>query len=136
MSRRVQRVAYHLDTKGIRSLPPKEVRMILRGADDLIMRGGRHLLTLILKGSQAKEVLTRSLDQSPAHGFYRNLSAEEVLARVDWVIRPATWRSNMITGCPCWSLRRKDGRSRRRPWRTSISATSTRRSVQASSRST
>ncbi|MBV8126860.1 MAG: hypothetical protein JO114_04250 [Planctomycetaceae bacterium] len=87
MSRRVQRVAYHLDTKGIRSLPPKEVRMILRGADDLIMRGGRHLLTLILKGSRAKEVLTRSLDQSPAHGFYRNLSAEEVLARVDWVIR-------------------------------------------------
>jgi len=26
-----------------------------------------------------------------------------------------------------WSIRRKDGRSRRRPWRTSISATSTRR---------
>ena len=87
MSRRVQRVAYHLDTKGIRFLPPGEVRMILRGADDLIRRGGRHLLTLILKGSRAKEVLTRSLDQSPAHGFYRNLSAEEVLARVDWVIR-------------------------------------------------
>ena len=87
MSRRVQRVAYHLDTKGIRFLPPAEVRMILRGADDLIMRGGRHLLTLILKGSARKEVLTRSLDLSPAHGFYRNLSAEEVLARVDWVIR-------------------------------------------------
>jgi RQC domain len=87
MSRRVQRVAYHLDTKGIRFLPPAEVRMILRGADDLIRRGGRHLLTLILKGSRAKEVLTRSLDLSPAHGFYKNLSAEEVLARVDWVIR-------------------------------------------------
>jgi len=42
---------------------------------------------LILKGSRAKEVLTRSLDLSPAHGFYKNLSAEEVLARVDWVIR-------------------------------------------------
>ena len=87
MSRRVQRVAYHLDTKGIHLLPPAEVRMILRGTDDLIRRGGRHLLTLILKGSRAKEVLTRSLDQSPAHGFYRNLSTEEVLARVDWVIR-------------------------------------------------
>ncbi len=48
MSRRVQRVPYHLDTKGIRSLPHSEVRMILRGADDLIRRGGRHLLTLIL----------------------------------------------------------------------------------------
>jgi len=87
MSRRVQRVPYHLDTKGIRSLPPADVRMILRGADDLIMRGGRHLLTLILKGSQAKDVLTRSLDESPAHGFYKNLPAEEVQARVDWVIR-------------------------------------------------
>ncbi len=87
MSRRVQRVSYHLDTKGIRSLPPADVRMILRGADDLIMRGGRHLLTLILKGSRAKDVLTRSLDESPAHGFYKNLPAEEVQARVDWVIR-------------------------------------------------
>ena len=61
--------------------------MILRGADDLIKRGGRHLLTLILKGSRSKDVLGRSLDQSPAHGFYRNLSAEEVQAQVDWVIR-------------------------------------------------
>src|SRR5512147_235542 len=87
MTRRVDRVSYHLDTKGIRSLPPEEVRMILRGADDLIMRGGRHLLTLILKGSRAKDVLARSLDQSPAHGFYEKLSSEEVLARIDWVIR-------------------------------------------------
>jgi hypothetical protein len=87
LSRRVERVAYHLDTKGIRSLPHSEVRIILRGADDLIMRGGRHLLTLILKGSRAKEVLTRSLDQSPAYGFYKELASEEVLARVDWVIR-------------------------------------------------
>lgn len=55
MSRRVQRVAYHLDTKGIRTLPPAEVRMILRGADDLIRRGGRHLLTLILKGSRTRK---------------------------------------------------------------------------------
>ncbi len=87
MSRRVQRVPYHLDTKGIRSLPHSEVRMILRGTDDLIMRGGRHLLTLILKGSRSKDVLTRSLEESPAHGFYKNLAAEDVQARVDWVIR-------------------------------------------------
>ena len=87
MSRRVNRVSYRLDTKGIRSLPPEEIRMILRGADDLIMRGGRHLLTLILKGSRSKDVLARSLDQSPAHGFYKDLPVEEVQARVDWVIR-------------------------------------------------
>jgi hypothetical protein len=68
MTRPVDRVTYHLDTRGIRSLPAEEIRMILRGADDLIMRGGRHLLTLVLKGSRAKDVLQRSLDQSPAHG--------------------------------------------------------------------
>jgi hypothetical protein len=86
MTRRVDRVPYHLDTRGIRALPPDDIRMILRGADDLIMRGGRHLLTLILKGSRAKQVISRSLDLSPAHGFYKDLSVEEVQARVDWVI--------------------------------------------------
>jgi hypothetical protein len=87
MSRRVDRVTYHLDTKGIRSLPAEEIRMILRGADDMIMRGGRHLLTLVLKGSRAKDVLQQTLDQSPAHGFYKHLSVDDVQARVDWVIR-------------------------------------------------
>ncbi len=86
MSRRGERVPYHLDAKGIRSLPPEELRMILRGADDLIRRGGRSLLTLILKGSRSKDVLGRSLDENPAHGFYKNLTVEEVQARVDWVI--------------------------------------------------
>jgi hypothetical protein len=87
MSRRGDRVSYHLDTKGIRSLPADEIRLILRAADDLIMRGGRHLLTLILKGSRSKDVISRSLDQSPAHGFYKDLSVEDVQARIDWVIR-------------------------------------------------
>ncbi len=32
-------------------------------------------------------MLTRSLDQSPAYGFYKELPSEEVRARVDWVIR-------------------------------------------------
>jgi hypothetical protein len=87
MSRRVNRDPDHLDSKGIRSLPPEDIRTIFRGSDDLTMRRGRHLLTKILKGSRAKDVLSRSLDQSPAYGFYKGLSDEEVLARVDWVIR-------------------------------------------------
>jgi hypothetical protein len=87
MSRRVHRVPYHLDTKGIRNVPPEELRVILRGADDLIMGGGRNLLVKILRGSRAKEVLSRSLDQSPAYGFYKDLPEDMVLARVDWVIR-------------------------------------------------
>ena len=114
MSRRVDRVPYHLDTKGIRSLPPEEVRMILRGADDLIMKGGRHLLTLILKGSRAKEVLSRSLERSPAHGFYKDLSTEEVQARVDWVIRhhylaiEYSWRLPLLVYTPeGWAIEKE-----------------------------
>ncbi len=61
--------------------------MILRAADDLIMRGGRTLLVKILRGSRAKEVLSRSLEQSPAYGFLKERTDDEVLARVDWLIR-------------------------------------------------
>ena len=32
-------------------------------------------------------MLERSLDKCPVHGFYKQLPAEDVLARVDWVIR-------------------------------------------------
>jgi RQC domain len=87
MSRTVRRVDYHLDSKGIRAVPPEEIRAILRAADDLIMRGGRTLLVKILRGSRAKEVLRWSLDQSPAYGFYKQRTDDEVLARVDWLIR-------------------------------------------------
>ncbi|GFP24523.1 hypothetical protein HKBW3S09_01990, partial [Candidatus Hakubella thermalkaliphila] len=85
MGRKVQRIRYHLDTKGIKNLPYDEIRAILRGADDLILRGGRTLLAKVLKGSCAKEVLDLALDKSPVYGFYRDLSPEEILARIDWV---------------------------------------------------
>ena len=48
MSRRVQRVRYTLETKGIESLPQEEIAAILRGADNLIMSGGRSLLAKVL----------------------------------------------------------------------------------------
>jgi hypothetical protein len=86
MTRRVQRVPYHLDARGIRSLPEAEIRAILRGADDLIMRGGRSLLVKVLKGSHSKDVLSQSLDRSPVYGYFELLTPEEVLARIDWVI--------------------------------------------------
>jgi hypothetical protein len=54
MSRKVRTVDFQLDPKGIRSLPPEDIRVILRGADDLTMRGGRSLLVKILKGSFRK----------------------------------------------------------------------------------
>jgi hypothetical protein len=87
MSRKVRRVPYHLDSKGIRDLRAEEIKLILRAADDLIMRGGRTLLVKILRGSRAEEVLSRSLEQSPAYGSYKERTDDEVLARVDWLIR-------------------------------------------------
>ncbi len=86
MSRKDTRVAYHLDAKGIRHLPQHEIVAILRGADDLIMSGGRSLLAKVLKGSQDKKVLDLGLNQSPVYGYYQELTAEEVLRRIDWVI--------------------------------------------------
>ena len=86
MSKKVRRVRYRLDDKGIDSLPPEEIAAILRGADDLIMSGGRSLLTRILKGSRAKKVLELGLDRSPVYGYYNHLRMDEILARIDWVI--------------------------------------------------
>ena len=42
MSRR-QRVPYSLDTGGIKSLSEQDIKMILRGADELIVVGGRSI---------------------------------------------------------------------------------------------
>jgi hypothetical protein len=86
MSRKVQRVRYTLDTKGIESLPYEEIATILRGADGLIMSGGRSLLAKVLKGSRAKKVLELGLDKGPVHGRYAHLTIEEIQARIDWTI--------------------------------------------------
>ena len=61
--------------------------MILRGADDLIASGGRTLLCRILKGSKEKKVLKLNLDQSPAYGYFRHLSNEEIMGKIDWLIK-------------------------------------------------
>lgn len=78
---------YHLHRDPtIKSLPMADIRAILRGADPLIDIGGRSLLTKILKGSRSKEVLRHGLDSNPSHGFYKELTPEQVLARIDWTI--------------------------------------------------
>ena len=86
MGRKVQRVRYTLDPKGIKNLPQHEIAVILRGTDDLIMSGGRSLLAKILKGSKEKKVVALDLHKSPVCGYYKHLSIEEILARIDWVI--------------------------------------------------
>lgn len=87
MSRRKQRVPYHLDSGGVRVLTEEEIAAILRGADTMIARGGRTQLSKLLKGSREKTVLEHGLDRCPSYGYYRELAVDEILRRVDWVIQ-------------------------------------------------
>ena len=47
MSRKVRRVPVVLDAGEIRDLPMEDIRVILRGADELISTGGRSMLAKI-----------------------------------------------------------------------------------------
>ena len=86
MSRKVNRVKYHLDSKGIKELPYEDIAAILRAADDLIMSGGRNLLSKLLKGSKEKKIIELGLDKNPLYGFYSDISLEDILAKIDWII--------------------------------------------------
>lgn len=86
MSRKHKRVPVSLHPLSADDLPQEEIRIILRGADDLIMTGGRALLARILKGSREKKILELELDHSPAYGSFRDLTIEDITARIDWLI--------------------------------------------------
>ena len=86
MGRKVHRVPVHLDSKGIKPLSESKIALILRGADELIMTGGRTLLAKILKGSKEKRLLELELHKSPAYGALRDISLDQVMARIDWLI--------------------------------------------------
>ncbi len=86
MSRRISRTAVHLHPAKTNDLPSEEIRAILRGADDLIARGGRTLLGKILKGSRDKRILELGLDRSPVYGVFKSLPKEDVHAKIDWLI--------------------------------------------------
>ena len=86
MSRQPHCVKNNLDASGLREIPDEELKAILRGADEIVGRGGRTLLKGILRGSRSKAILVHDLDRSPVHGFFRNLPDGDVLARIDWAI--------------------------------------------------
>lgn len=86
MSRKFRHVPVNLDAKGITNLPDDEIRIILRGADDLIMRGGRSQLAKILKGSKEKIIKKLELDKSPVHGALKQYSLPDITARIDWLL--------------------------------------------------
>lgn len=86
MGRKLTRVQYRLDTGGIKDLPFAEIKAILRGADPLVMSGGRTMLAKILKGSREKKLLELELDRCPVYGFFKHLSIDEITAKIDWLI--------------------------------------------------
>lgn len=84
--KRVPRVRYTLDSKGIGDLPLHEIKAILRGADPLVMSGGRTLLAKLLKGSRDKKILELQLDQCPVYGYFKAFTTDEITAKIDWAI--------------------------------------------------
>ncbi len=86
MGKKIKRVRFELDPMGIQTLSDSEIKIILRGADDLIMSGGRAMLAKILTGSKDKRLLEHGLDQSPVYGAFKGTSQKDVLAKVDWLI--------------------------------------------------
>ena len=86
MSRKRERVHFHLDSGEITYLTNDEIKAILRAADGLISTGGRSMLSKVLKGSKDKKVLEHGLDQNPGYGFYSHLTIPEIIQRIDWVI--------------------------------------------------
>lgn len=75
-----------LDAGEIKDLPPEDIRMILRGADELIFTGGRNMLAKLLKGSKDKKILEYKLNECPAYGYYHNLKLNDISKCVDWMI--------------------------------------------------
>lgn len=86
MVKKGNKVRYELNPTGIKSVPDNEIKTILRGADDLIMSGGRAMLAKILAGSKDKKLLELGLDYSPVYGALKGNSQKEILAKIDWLI--------------------------------------------------
>lgn len=87
MSRKVRRVPVVLDAGGIKNLPQEDIRMILRGADELILTGGRSMLAKILKGSKDKKILEYKLNECPAYGYYHDMKLDDISKCIDWMIK-------------------------------------------------
>lgn len=86
MSRKRPRVQYELNAGDIKQLSEQDIRMILRGADELIDSGGRTMLAKILKGSKDKKVLELNLQECPAYGYYHSKTLPEITNCIDFCI--------------------------------------------------
>ncbi|WP_066399196.1 RQC domain-containing protein [Neobacillus mesonae] len=86
MGKKVKRGQVELNPMGIKTISDHEIKIILRGADDLIMSGGRTMLAKILAGSKDQRILERGMEHSPVYGAFQGTSQKEILAMVDWMI--------------------------------------------------
>ena len=87
MSKKVRRVPVVLDAGEIKDLPQEDIRMILRGADELISTGGRSMLAKILKGSKDKKIFEYKLNECPAYGYYQDMKLDDITKCIDWMIK-------------------------------------------------
>ena len=87
MSKKVRRVPVILDAGEIKDLPQEDIRMILRGADELISTGGRSMLAKILKGSKDKKIFEYKLNECPAYGYYQDMKLDDLSKCIDWMIK-------------------------------------------------
>lgn len=87
MSKKVRRVPVVLDAGEIIDLPQEDIRMILRGADELISTGGRSMLAKILKGSKDKTIFKYKLNECPAYGYYQDMKLDDISKCIDWMIK-------------------------------------------------
>ena len=76
-----------LDAGEIRDLPMEDIRMVLRGADELISTGGRSMLAKILKGSKDKTIFKYKLNECPAYGYYQDMKLDDISKCIDWMIK-------------------------------------------------
>ncbi len=86
MSQKRSKVGVQLHPEPTTELLSDEIKVILRGADDLIARGGRTLLSKVLKGSKDKKVMELKLNKGPSYGYFRHLSLDKIVAKIDWLI--------------------------------------------------
>lgn len=86
MGKKTNRIKYSLETNGVKSLSLNEIKIILRGADDLIMSGGRAMLAKILAGSKDKKLLELELNHNPVYGAFKGTVQKDILAKIDWMI--------------------------------------------------
>lgn len=87
MSKKVRRVPVVLDAGEIKDLPQEDIQMILRGADELILTGGRSMLAKMLKGSKDKKIFEYKLNECTAYGYYQDMKLDDISKCIDWMIK-------------------------------------------------